>query len=150
MLSITYLSVLQPLYGFSTPDHIPFRFASGGGRELHFLDDKEFDIAEIVNAPLPKLPLDVSLRGDRICLFLLDFLLNFRNFICPAHWLSIDGIQPAVPENPPSLSKDQQRIESADPLSKLAKPVDGNKKPSTLQYNSQMCLLKTKVIIFEL
>ena len=53
----------QPLYGFSNPDHIPFRFASGGGRELHFLDDKEIDIADIVSGPLPKLPLDITLRG---------------------------------------------------------------------------------------
>jgi transcription initiation factor TFIID subunit 6 len=49
-----------------------------------------------------------------------------------AHWLSIDGIQPAVPENPPSLSKDQQRLESSDPVSKLAKIGDKTKKASTL------------------
>lgn len=58
--------------------------------------------------------------------------MSTKPFLFPAHWLSIDGIQPAVPENPPSLSKDQQRLESADPLSKLSKIGDKNKKPSTL------------------
>lgn len=40
------------------------------------------------------------------------------------HWLAIDGVQPTVPENPPSVSKDIQKLECVDPLGKLKKPID--------------------------
>ncbi|XP_053601254.1 transcription initiation factor TFIID subunit 6 isoform X2 [Plodia interpunctella] len=94
---------IEPQYGFLQPDALPFRFASGGGRELHFIDEKEIDLSEILSATPPKIPLDVSVR---------------------AHWLSVDGVQPTVPENPPPLSKEIQKLESVDPISKLSKPTN--------------------------
>lgn len=75
------------------------------------MEDKEVDLSEFLQTPPPKLPLEVSLR---------------------AHWLCIDGVQPTIPENPPPVSKEVQKLESIDPLSKLnksSKEMAG--KPST-------------------
>ncbi|XP_022231171.2 transcription initiation factor TFIID subunit 6 isoform X2 [Drosophila obscura] len=103
---------VEPQYGFVSKDHIPFRFASGGGRELHFTEDKEIDLSEITANNMVKIPLDSTLRS---------------------HWFVVEGIQPTVPENPPPLSKDSQFVDSVNPVIKLDQGLnkDAAGKPTT-------------------
>lgn len=90
---------MPPVLGFSCNDIIPFRFATGGGHKIFYRDDKEIELADVIaRVNIPKLPQEVSIES---------------------HWLAIDGIQPAIPENPPPLDKDEQRLECVDPLESL-------------------------------
>lgn len=90
---------LPPVLGFSTNEIIPFRFASGGGHKIFYHDDKEIELADVIaRVNIPKLPQEVTIES---------------------HWLAIDGVQPAIPENPPPLSREEQRLECVDPLESL-------------------------------
>ncbi|KAL1103233.1 hypothetical protein V6Z11_D05G424600 [Gossypium hirsutum] len=46
--------------------------------DLFYIDDKDVEFKEVLESPLPKAPLDTSVTS---------------------HWLAIEGIQPAIPEN---------------------------------------------------
>lgn len=79
---------IEPLYGFECSEYIPLRYSSGGGKEIYYPEDQEVDLVNIISSPLPRLPCEVTMH---------------------AHWLSVEGVQPSVPENVPPLSLEQQR-----------------------------------------
>ncbi|KAF6981614.1 hypothetical protein CFC21_000077 [Triticum aestivum] len=70
---------VEPVYGFASGDPLRFKRAVGH-KDLFYIDDREVDFKEIIEAPLPKAPLDTAVV---------------------VHWLAIEGVQPAIPENPP-------------------------------------------------
>ncbi|KAJ6846050.1 transcription initiation factor TFIID subunit 6 [Iris pallida] len=70
---------VEPLYGFASGDPLRFKKAVGH-KDLFYIDDKEVDFKDVIDAPLPKAPLDTTVV---------------------AHWLAIEGVQPVIPENAP-------------------------------------------------
>ncbi|XP_077238315.1 TATA BOX ASSOCIATED FACTOR II 59 [Tasmannia lanceolata] len=70
---------VEPIYGFASGDPLRFKRAVGH-KDLFYVDDKEVDFKDVIEAPLPKAPLDTSVV---------------------VHWLAIEGVQPAIPENAP-------------------------------------------------
>ncbi|KAG8640526.1 transcription initiation factor TFIID subunit 6 isoform X2 [Manihot esculenta] len=70
---------VEPVYGFASGGPLQFKRAIGH-RDLFYIDDKDVDFKDVIEAPLPKAPLDTSV-------------------VC--HWLAIEGVQPAIPENAP-------------------------------------------------
>ncbi|KAJ8542863.1 hypothetical protein K7X08_005386 [Anisodus acutangulus] len=70
---------VEPIYGFASGDPLRFRRAAGH-KDLFFIEEKDVEFKDVIEAPLPKAPLDTALF---------------------AHWLAIEGVQPAIPETPP-------------------------------------------------
>lgn len=69
---------VEPVYGFASGDPLRFKRAVGH-TDLFYIDDKDLEFKDITETPLPRAPLDTAVV---------------------AHWLAIEGVQPAIPENP--------------------------------------------------
>lgn len=55
---------IEPLYGYDTTRPIRFGEASlGPGQPMFYVEDDEIDFEKLVNAPLPKVPREVSMTG---------------------------------------------------------------------------------------
>eukprot|EP01095_Lingulamoeba_sp_RSL-Kostka_P014196 TRINITY_DN611_c7_g1_i1.p1 TRINITY_DN611_c7_g1~~TRINITY_DN611_c7_g1_i1.p1 ORF type:complete len:449 (+),score=126.16 TRINITY_DN611_c7_g1_i1:64-1410(+) len=83
---------LESLHGYSNKTPLHFRRAVGT-TDLYYIEDEKFDFIDIINAPLPKCPRDVSIN---------------------AHWLSIGGFQPRTKWNP-NITKETNSIQIEKP-----------------------------------
>ncbi|XP_076926801.1 transcription initiation factor TFIID subunit 6-like [Bidens hawaiensis] len=73
------LRKIQPLYVASANNSLRFKRALRS-KDLFYVEDKVVEFREVIEAPLPKAPLDMAVTS---------------------HWLAIEGVQPAIPENAP-------------------------------------------------
>lgn len=55
---------VEPLYGYESTRPLRFGEASiGPGQPLFYVEDEEMDLEKLINAPLPKVPREMSLTG---------------------------------------------------------------------------------------
>ena len=58
---------VEPLYGYDSTRPLKFGEASlGPGQPLFYVEDEEVDFEKLINAPLPKVPREVSFTGEWI------------------------------------------------------------------------------------
>ncbi|KAL0000710.1 hypothetical protein SO802_014491 [Lithocarpus litseifolius] len=93
---------VEPIYGFTSGDPLRFKRAAGH-KDLFYIDDKDVEFKDVFEAPLAKAPLDTSVN---------------------THWLAIEGVQPAIPENAlVEVPSDGKKSEYTEVLIDLKLPV---------------------------
>ncbi|KAJ3332296.1 hypothetical protein HDU76_000724 [Blyttiomyces sp. JEL0837] len=97
---------VEPLYGYTSSGSARFKMVPQGTQRLYYLEDHEVDLDEIIYGTLPPVPLDVSIT---------------------AHWLAIDGVQPAIVQNPSPADLKAAAAEAE--LAAQAKSSVGNEAP---------------------
>jgi transcription initiation factor TFIID subunit 6 len=90
---------VEPLYGYESTRPLRFGEASiGPGQPLFYVEDEEMDFEKLINAPLPKVPREITYT---------------------AHWLAVEGVQPSLPQNPTQADQRSQELtakgQSANP-----------------------------------
>ena len=101
----------QPVFGYVAGSSEAVRFVRADGLpDTFFTPDREVSLDDEVRCPLPKAPTEVMLS---------------------AHWLAVDGVQPATPDNPPVEERQQQGLArgAADTLAAAAAGPAAPKQP---------------------
>ena len=69
---------VEPLYGYESTRPLRFGEASiGPGQPLFYVEDEEVDFEKLINAPLPKVPREITFTGTSIMAFCIAVGLTF-------------------------------------------------------------------------
>ncbi|KND01396.1 TATA-binding protein-associated factor TAF6 [Spizellomyces punctatus DAOM BR117] len=97
---------VEPLYGWESGKSSRFNLITQGTQQIYYVEDQELDLEDILNAPLPPVPLEVTYT---------------------AHWLAIDGVQPAIVQNPTPAELQERKLKPATaapaPAEQISAPV---------------------------
>ena len=98
---------IEPLYGYESTRPLRFGEASiGPGQPLFYVEDEEVDFEKLINAPLPKVPREISFT---------------------AHWLAVEGVQPSIPQNPTTAeSRNQELVPKGSNANPTQAAMSGN------------------------
>lgn len=117
---------VEPLYGYDSTRPLKYGEASlGPGQPLFYIEDEEVDFEKLINAPLPKVPRDMTFT---------------------AHWLAIEGVQPSIAQNPSTSEARSQDMLPKGPganpaLPALAGAQSANFRPAVKHHLSQELIL---------
>ncbi|RGB27301.1 hypothetical protein C1646_769294 [Rhizophagus diaphanus] len=84
---------VDPLYGFSLNDNSKFQRITNNQHDLFYVEDDEWEFESVISSAMPRVPTDVSFS---------------------AHWLAVEGVQPAIPHNPtpPPPLEEESKMEA--------------------------------------
>ena len=74
---------IEQLYGFFSSEPLRFEKVPGSKGGLYAVHDPIINLDDLINQPLPACPREPTLG---------------------AHWMAIEGVQPAIPENPSAVA----------------------------------------------
>lgn len=73
---------VEPLYGYESTRPLRFGEASlGPGQPLYYVEDEEVDFEKLINAPLPKVPREITISGTCQFVFLFVSLIRRRGLL---------------------------------------------------------------------
>jgi transcription initiation factor TFIID subunit 6 len=55
---------LEPLWGFASTSHLPFKKTVTPTGIVYHVDDEEIDLSKVLKSELPSVPRDVSFTGE--------------------------------------------------------------------------------------
>jgi len=145
---------VEPLYGYDSQRPLRIGEASvGPAQPIYYVEDEEVDFEKLIHAPLPRVPREVTFTGTFCAGGRADgrgrAMADCGGFY-PAHWLAIEGVQPAIAQNP--TQSEAARLSEGTPKGSGATPslaAAGSSENSAIKPLVKHVLSKERQLYYE-